>query len=404
MNLNFWPKMYYSGGGGGGGGSGGGGGGAGGGGYGGGAAGGGGAGGGYGGGAGAGGSGGAGGGAAGEQPPEEPTPVGAFRFNTDSLKLEFYNGNEWVNITTDSPELHTGGTRGIITNNSSPYNMDFFNIETTGNAADFGDNLSLGSSGMSGDRTRALLMGGGYVNTIAFVTIASTGDAQDFGDLTRAERGVSSRGCNSTRSIAAGGAVSPGNAAAQTNTIDYITTQSQGNAVDFGDLIEKGSTNCCSSPTRTVMMGRYGSPFGRGNFISYITTSTTGNSSDFGDMTNDTNAVQTAASAVRGVGCGGGNDSPLPDQTNVCEFITLATLGNAKDFGDLTVGRQSMAAASSLLRGVIGAGYNVSPTSANTNIMDYIQIMTTGNAVDFGDATSAFNSTGGTSNSHGGLG
>ena len=96
MNLNFWPKMYYSGGGGGGG-SGGGGGGAG----------------------GGGGSwwlwrcwwrlrwwcwcwwsGGSGGGAAGEQPPEEPTPVGAFRFNTDNSKLEYYDGNQWVNITT----------------------------------------------------------------------------------------------------------------------------------------------------------------------------------------------------------------------------------------------------------------------------------------------------------------
>ena len=67
---------------------------------------------GYGGGAGVGGGGGSGGGAAGEQPPEEPTPVGAFRFNTDTLKLEYYDGNQWVNVTTDSPERHTGGTRG----------------------------------------------------------------------------------------------------------------------------------------------------------------------------------------------------------------------------------------------------------------------------------------------------
>ena len=90
MNLNFWPKMYSSGGGGGGGSGGGGGG-----------AGGGGGGGSGGGGAGAGGVGGSGSGAAGEQPPEESTPVGAFRFNTDTAKLEYYDGNQWVNITTD---------------------------------------------------------------------------------------------------------------------------------------------------------------------------------------------------------------------------------------------------------------------------------------------------------------
>ena len=145
MNLNFWPKMYYSGGGGGGGGSGGGGGG-GGGGYGSGGSGG--AGGGYGGGAGTGTGGGSGGGAAGEQPPEESTPVGAFRFNTDTLKLEYYDGNQWVNIVTDSPHLHSGddtskiyhtttnastgsGTRGLIQHNCLAANA--------GNAVDFGD-------------------------------------------------------------------------------------------------------------------------------------------------------------------------------------------------------------------------------------------------------------------------
>ena len=49
-----------------------------------------------------------------EQQPIQPTPVGAFRFNTDSAKLEYFNGDEYVNITTDSPEQNTGGTRGVI--------------------------------------------------------------------------------------------------------------------------------------------------------------------------------------------------------------------------------------------------------------------------------------------------
>ena len=47
------------------------------------------------------------------QPPLQPTPVGAFRFNTDSSKLEYYDGNQWVNITSDSPQAQTGGTRGF---------------------------------------------------------------------------------------------------------------------------------------------------------------------------------------------------------------------------------------------------------------------------------------------------
>tara|TARA_B100001564_G_scaffold85814_1_gene69628 strand:+ start:1000 stop:1146 length:147 start_codon:yes stop_codon:yes gene_type:complete len=30
-------------------------------------------------------------------------PVGAFRFNTESAKLEYFDGNQYVNITTTHP-------------------------------------------------------------------------------------------------------------------------------------------------------------------------------------------------------------------------------------------------------------------------------------------------------------
>ena len=52
------------------------------------------------------------------------TPVGAFRFNTDTSKLEYYDGNQWVNITIDSPDRHTGGTRGIWMAGASPSDTD----------------------------------------------------------------------------------------------------------------------------------------------------------------------------------------------------------------------------------------------------------------------------------------
>ena len=38
-----------------------------------------------------------------EHPPIQPTPVGALRFNTDSKQLEYFDGNQYVNITIDSP-------------------------------------------------------------------------------------------------------------------------------------------------------------------------------------------------------------------------------------------------------------------------------------------------------------
>ena len=50
-----------------------------------------------------------------EQPPIQPTPVGALRFNTVTAQLEYFDGNVYVNITTDSPEQNTGGgTHGFL--------------------------------------------------------------------------------------------------------------------------------------------------------------------------------------------------------------------------------------------------------------------------------------------------
>ena len=48
-----------------------------------------------------------------EQPPIQPTPVGALRFNTDSSRLEYFDGNQFVNISSDSPEQNTGVALGV---------------------------------------------------------------------------------------------------------------------------------------------------------------------------------------------------------------------------------------------------------------------------------------------------
>ena len=79
-----------------------------------------------------------------EQPPIQTTPVGALRFNTDSAKLEYFDGNQYVNITTDSPEQNTGGTRGLVAGGYTPtpsfaqFNtIDFFDASSSGNAIDF---------------------------------------------------------------------------------------------------------------------------------------------------------------------------------------------------------------------------------------------------------------------------
>ena len=61
--------------------------------------------------------------------------------------------------------------------------------------------------------------------------------------------------------------------------------------------------------------------------------------------------------------------------------MTFLIAGNATDFGDLTVGRDGLAACSDGTYGVFGGG------SGTTDVIDYITIATTGNATDFGDLT-----------------
>ena len=71
--------------------------------------------------------------------------AGSIRFNTDSNKIEIYNGEQWWVVNSTSPEEQTGGTRGLIaggyvgTTPTMSNVIDFINIQATGNGIDFGD-------------------------------------------------------------------------------------------------------------------------------------------------------------------------------------------------------------------------------------------------------------------------
>ena len=128
-----------------------------------------------------------------EKPSLDTAKAGAMRFNTDSSQMEIYDGNQWTGILATSPHLHTGGTRGLFFGGegSNPRNtIQFFNVDSTGNAIDFGDMNDERTEGMAcASRVRAFAVGGflgssptNYTNTLDRVTIASTGNATNFGD------------------------------------------------------------------------------------------------------------------------------------------------------------------------------------------------------------------------------
>ena len=328
--------------------------------------------------------------------------TGALRYNTDSNKVELYDGSQWAEVQSSRPDLN-GGARGVFGGGQAgPANtntIEYINISSTGNSQDFGDLFQtrrLVSSCSSS--TRGLFGGGyapGFVNTIDFITISSTGNAADFGDLTQSRYGPSA--CSSsTRGIFSGGnspSVPPPGAS---NVIDYVTISSIGNAVDFGDLtVSRWYNTSTSSPTRGITAG--GATPAASNTIDYVTISSIGNAVDFGDLTQGRYGVSGCSNATRALFAGGQNPSSY---FTIIDYVTISTLGNAVKFGDLTVTRGYLASCSSSTRGVFGGGYS---PGTNYNTIDYVTILTQGNAVDFGDLLALINGHAACSNGHGGL-
>ena len=101
--------------------------------------------------------------------------------------------------------------------------------------------------------------------------------------------------------------------------------------------------------------------------------------------------------AARGLFSGG---SPSSGKSNVIDYIQIASTGNAIDFGDLTINRAGVGSCASSTRALF-AGGNL--TSGDSNVIDYVTIDTTGNATDFGDLTIVKTMTSAFSNAHGGL-
>ena len=331
---------------------------------------------------------------------------GQLRFNTDSGGLEYFRGNDigWESIDRVPPAT-TGGRAFVFGMASYPApvnSIDMVTFQSTGGAIDWGDLTTVtGAAGACADSVRGVRIGGvtsypgTFTNVIDYFSLATQGDAVDYGDLGTARRGMFSFG-DRTRGGVAGGAT-PSYTATST-AIDYITIQSQGNTTSFGNL-SSASGNNGSSSWGNQTRGLFGAissnahPAAPTNTIEYITIQTTGNSVDFGDMNVEPDNMLTASNSIRGISAGG-YESPTP-QLNSIEYCTIATTGNFADFGDLTFG---------LVSETSGAG---SPTRAifNRGIdINYIHIMSLGNSIDFGDLTVQRDHDSMLSNVHGGLG
>ena len=315
-------------------------------------------------------------------------------------------------------EMRGGRGRGVFGTgynnapNSSLNSMQFVTIATRGNTEDFGDlaDSSIGKASF-GSATRGFFAGGDSVpgqadnKAIEFTIISSSGGGIDFGDMTSTKAYLSGMS-NDVRGFFVGGFTTP--EYVKQSRIEFITMASTGNGNTFGDLSMTSASNApVANNTRGVIaLGQAGPSPQVSRQIQFITLSTLGDAQDFGEATtlNKTGAAAVASSTRRCFKAGEGTTTNTGHISNVIDFVTISTLGNAQDFGDTTVAVNSLASASNSTRGLHAGGRTGSPVSeALKNDIGFITIASAGNATDFGDLVTPTRYLSGCSDAHGGL-
>ncbi len=308
--------------------------------------------------------------------------------------------NDGYQGTRPLPFNEAGGDLGLYFGGepaSSP--IQFINISSTGNANDFsGVTVGAIDTNGGGNKTRGMIYSGndgsGNTDDIKYVEFATKGNVAFFGNATAAKQ-IAACASNNTRLLAGGGAT-PSNV----NNIDQITISTFANASDFGDLTaSRKPLGAGSSNTRAVWGG--GNNPDPTNVMDYVTISTTGNAADFGDLTVARRNGASANSSTRILFAGGRSNPSPAAESNVIDYITTATTGNATDFGDLTSSRIGVRGVSNTTRGCFMGGTET--PGGNVNIIDFVTIDSTGNASDFGDIIAAGRGGATASNGHGGL-
>jgi hypothetical protein len=292
------------------------------------------------------------------------------------------------------------------TNGSADKTIDFITIATLGNATDFGDaTANRRSLPGASNNTRGLIIGGeesSSVNKIEFIEMASAGNSTDFGDLTTASQD-SGAAANNTTALTMSGYL--GNSSYGT-TVQAININSLGNATNFGNLLaDKGTTTGLSNKVRAISAGGFNDP-GVSNVIESSNFETRGTFSDFGDLTQARQQAMGSSNQHGGLqefhprapelysptgkvvpsGFGQGdlgvfNGGESPSNTNVVDFVQISTIGNASDFGDLPSANANGGAMASATRYVTQGDNNANQDTHTT------EFSTKGNLSFFGDLT-----------------
>ena len=323
--------------------------------------------------------------------PSSPSNGDAW-LDTDNNIYKVYINGEWKDwLGTSAPATTYFGDRAHWASGGRAHpspggnttQIDYWDITSLGNAADFGDCAGSPSGDCASDGTKIYYLGGGATTTqIEFWTSATLGNSADFGDTaTAAGQNIRAASSNGSKCLyvpeQTGGSYS-------TNIIEQFPTGTAGiTATDFGDLtLSRWIGGTVNSSSRFVYGGGQNSSYAVQNVMDYVAFDTAGNATDFGDLSVSRSFCAGIGSneTTRGLFAGGYSGSAALD---TIDYITIATAGNATDHGNLlqtTYGAKGCANAS---RAVIAGGIPADGSRINT--IQYTALTTAANSVDFGD-------------------
>lgn len=322
---------------------------------------------------------------------------GQMVYVTDTDCIYVYNGAGWYRTETSVehvPSSYSWGGDKVVNAMGSPSNVsvwtgttniESFDINTTVNAADFGDLRSAKVDAKTvSNSTYAVFAGGNPSNSnvenpegteIDYVSVATGGQTSEFGTLTqRVQPGSATDG---TYGVFAGGTQWSSGSTDFTQSIDYITIASPSNASNFGNLIGTVyylyGNNVGDGTIGILQLG--------GTTFEYVTIATPGNATSIAGLATSTYGYAGASfdDATYGVFAG----------WNGMAYITISTSATASDFGNSFDNGEYIngGGTSNGTRGVICGGERYDGSYSVSNSNHYVTIATPGNSTDLSDLT-----------------
>ena len=261
-----------------------------------------------------------------------------------------------------------------------------FDITTLGNAVGFGGLISNhedGGHGALSNGTKALFAGGprsgSRTNDIEVITVSTPATATDFGGTLLSANSILDGIHSGSYGFFSGGETNSG----YTDVVQTVVVDTGASAQSFGTLQTGVSQNGNVTDNSRVVRG--GNSGGSDFHLQYWSNVSMTTATDFGDWAGGTGIAGTAVGAGdRGIFWG----RTYNDYTDI-EYISIQTPSNATAFGNLLTnqlnnngyGEYFSGSANNATRGTKFGGI----TNGGSNEIQYITMDTLGNGQDFGD-------------------